>query len=125
MLELLDNLTKIVGNHDMKFGVDFQRINTAELQPVYPTGAYNFNGEYTGIPGVANTGSGIADFLANEMFSANIGTYNTTNDHRWMRSARSRLMLPTTTIGLLMASNYGSAAPMEWRRAAQKLGGRT
>lgn len=87
VLELLDNLTKIVGNHALKFGVDFQRINTAELQPVIATGAYSFTGEYTGIPGVANTGSGIADFLANEMNSATIGTANYTNDHRWVRSA--------------------------------------
>ncbi len=109
VLELLDNLTKIVGNHDMKFGVDFQRINTAELQPVYPTGAYNFNGEYTGIPGVANTGSGIADFLANEMFSANIGTYNTTNDHRWMRSAYAQddwRVTPKLTLNIGLRYDY-------------------
>ncbi|HEX3987401.1 MAG TPA: TonB-dependent receptor [Acidobacteriaceae bacterium] len=87
VLEILDNLTKIVGNHDLKFGVDFQRINTSELQPVIATGAYNFTGEYTGIPGVANTGSGIADFVANEMNSATLGTARSTNDHRWMRSA--------------------------------------
>lgn len=87
VLEILDNLTKIVGNHALKFGVDFQRINTAELQPVIATGAYNFTGEYTGIPGVANTGSGVADFLANEMNSATLGTARFTNDHRWMRSA--------------------------------------
>ncbi len=87
VLEILDNLTKVVGNHALKFGVDFQRINTAELQPVITPGAYNYTGQYTGIPGVANTGSGIADFLANEMNSALLGIANFTNDHRWMRSA--------------------------------------
>lgn len=87
VLQLLDNVTKIVGNHALKFGVDFQRINTAELQPVIATGAYNFTGQYTGIPGVANTGSGVADFLANSMNSATIGTADYTNDHRWLRSA--------------------------------------
>lgn len=87
VLQILDNLTKIIGNHDLKFGVDFQRINTAELQPVIATGAYNFTGEFTGIPGVANTGYGVADFLTNEMNSATLGTASFTNDHRWMRSA--------------------------------------
>jgi hypothetical protein len=86
VLELLDNVTKIIGNHALKFGVDFQRINVSELQPVIATGAYTFDGKYTGIPGVANTGSGIADFLANSMDNATIGTANNTNDHRWLRS---------------------------------------
>ena len=87
VLELLDNVTRIIGNHSLKFGVDFQRINTSELQPVIATGAYNYTGQYTGIPGVANTGSGVADFLADEMNSATLGIANFTNDHRWMRSA--------------------------------------
>jgi hypothetical protein len=87
VMEFLDNLTKIVGNHALKFGVDFQRINTSELQPVIATGAYNYNGQYTGIPGVANTGSGIADFLANQQISATTGVANFANDHRWIRSA--------------------------------------
>jgi hypothetical protein len=87
VLEFLDNLTKIVGNHALKFGVDFQRVNTSELQPVIATGAYNYNGQYTGIPGVPNTGSGVADFLANEQISATTGVANYTNNHRWVRSA--------------------------------------
>lgn len=87
VLEFLDNLTKIVGNHALKFGVDFQRVNTSELQPVIATGAYNYTGVYTGIPGVANTGSGIADFLADEQNSATTGVANYANDHRWVRSA--------------------------------------
>jgi hypothetical protein len=86
VLEILDNVTKIIGNHALKFGVDFQRINVSELQPVIATGAYTFDGKYTGIPGVANTGSGIADFFANSMDNATIGTANNTNDHRWLRS---------------------------------------
>jgi hypothetical protein len=86
VLELLDNVTKILGNHALKFGVDFQQVNTSELQPVIATGAYSFDGKYTGIPGVANTGSGVADFLANSMDSATIGTANYTNNHRWLRS---------------------------------------
>jgi hypothetical protein len=87
VLEFLDNVTKVVGNHALKFGVDFQRVNVSELQPVIATGAYDYNGQYTGIPGVANTGSGIADFVANEQYSATTGVANYANNHRWVRSA--------------------------------------
>ncbi len=87
VLEFLDNITKIVGNHALKFGVDFQWVNVSELQPVIATGAYNYTGEYTGIPGVNNTGSGVADFLANEQNSATTGVANYADDHRWVRSA--------------------------------------
>lgn len=109
VLEILDNLTKIVGNHDLRFGVDFQRINTAELQPVIATGAYNFTGEYTGIPGVANTGYGVADFLANEMNSATLGTANFTNDHRWTRSVYGQddwRITPRLTLNLGLRYDY-------------------
>ena len=109
VLQLLDNVTKIVGNHAFKFGVDFQQINTAELQPVIATGAYNFTGQYTGIPGVANTGSGVADFLANSMNSATIGTANYTNDHRWLRSAYGQddwRVTPKLTLNLGVRYDY-------------------
>jgi hypothetical protein len=87
VLEFLDNVTKVVGNNALKFGVDFQRVNVSELQPVIATGAYDYNGQYTGIPGVANTGSGIADFVADEQYSATTGVANYANNHRWVRSA--------------------------------------
>ena len=109
VLELLDNVTKIVGNHALKFGVDFQRINTAELQPVIATGAYNFTGEFTGIPGVANTGSGVADFLADSMNSATIGTANFTNDHRWLRSGYGQddwRITPRLTLNMGLRYDY-------------------
>jgi hypothetical protein len=56
VLEILDNVTKIIGNHALKIGVDFQPINVSELQPVIATGGHTFDGKYTGIPGVANSG---------------------------------------------------------------------
>lgn len=121
VLELLDNVTKIAGNHALKFGVDFQRINTAELQPVIATGAYVFNGEYTGIPGVPNTGSGVADFLTNEMNSATLGTAHTTNDHRWMRSAYGQddwRVTPRLTLNLgLRYDFFGPKTEINGRQA--------
>jgi len=87
VIQILDNVTKIVGNHTLKFGVNFQRINTSELQPVTATGVYNYNGQYTGIPGVANTGSGVADFLADQQNNATTGVAKYADDHRWIRAA--------------------------------------
>jgi hypothetical protein len=109
VLEFLDNVTKIVGNHALKFGLDFQRVNTAELQPVIATGAYNYTGEFTGIPGIANTGSGIADFLANSMNSATIGVANFTNDHRWLRSGYAQddwRITPKLTLNVGLRYDY-------------------
>jgi hypothetical protein len=109
VLELLDNVTKIVRNHALKFGLDFQRVNTAELQPVIATGAYDYTGEFTGIPGVANTGSGIADFLANSMNSATIGTANFTYDHRWLRSGYAQddwKITPKLTLNMGLRYDY-------------------
>ena len=112
VLELLDNVTKIVGNHALKFGLDFQRINTSELQPVIATGAYNYTGEYTGIPGVPNTGSGVADFLADEMNSATLGIANFTDNHRWMRSAYGQDdWRVTTRLTLNMGLRYDYFGP--------------
>jgi hypothetical protein len=86
-LQILDNVTKIKGNHSLKFGVDFQRIDFYTLAPTYARGYYNFNGQYTGIPGVSYTGSGIADFLTDQMQSASITNVEGYDDQRWLRAA--------------------------------------
>ena len=70
--QLLDNVTKTAGNHSIKFGIALQNIRVLFLQPPTSRGAYSYSGTYTGIPSVSNTGSGIADFLADQMGSASI-----------------------------------------------------
>jgi hypothetical protein len=54
--QILDNVTKIWGNHSIKAGLDFQSIRIRFLQPPSPRGNYGFNGQYTGIPGQSFTG---------------------------------------------------------------------
>ena len=85
--QILDNVTKVVGNHTLKAGVNFQRIRFSTSQPTQPRGTYNFNGQYTGKQGTANTGYGLADFLTNNMNNAAISNVFTSDDVRYNRSA--------------------------------------
>lgn len=84
--QILDNVTKVIGNHTLKGGVDIQRIRFDTSQPPEARGTYNFTGVYTGQSGVANTGYGIADFLTNNMNSASISNVFNTSDVRFNRS---------------------------------------
>lgn len=84
--QILDNLTKIIGNHSLKFGVDFQSVRFATLQPPFPRGTYSFNGLYTSDLGASFTGYGVADFLANQNNYAQLSNETTTNDTRWYRA---------------------------------------
>ena len=87
VFQILDNVSKVKGNHTLKFGVNFQHIRFSTEQPTQPRGTYTFNGTYTGLPGVSNTGWGVADFLTDQMNSAAISNLFNTDDARWVRSA--------------------------------------
>ena len=85
--QILDNLTRIIGTHSIKFGVNFQSIRFRTLQVIAPLGSYTYTGLYTGNLGAANTGFGLADLLANQMNSASLSTLSQFNDDRWYRAA--------------------------------------
>lgn len=85
--QILDNLTKVVGNHSLKFGVDLQSIRISALSPPAPRGFYTYSGRFTSNKGASFTGYGVADFLADQMFSGNISDEITTNFARWYRAA--------------------------------------
>ena len=91
VFQVLDNVSKIKGNHALKFGVNFQHIRFSTEQPTQPRGTYTFNGLYTSDPAntnpnTVNSGYGVADFLANQMNSAAISNLFNTDDVRWDRS---------------------------------------
>lgn len=66
--QILDNVTKVHGNHTFKAGVGYQNFRIYFLQPPNPRGSYNFNGSYTGVTGSSGpTGFGVADFLMDQM----------------------------------------------------------
>ena len=84
--QILDNVTKVVGNHSLKAGVDIQRIRFSTSQPTQPRGTYRFNGQYTSQQGTPNTGFGVADFLTNNMNSSSISNVFTSDDVRFNRA---------------------------------------
>ncbi|MGD0890979.1 MAG: TonB-dependent receptor [Terracidiphilus sp.] len=65
--QILDNLTKVAGNHSLKAGVSYQNIRFATLQPQEPRGQYDFNNRGTSQPGNGNSGYGVADFLLDQI----------------------------------------------------------
>jgi hypothetical protein len=84
--QILDNVSKTIGNHSLKAGVSFQRIRFSTAQPTQPRGTYNFTGVYTSQSGVANTGYGVADFLLNQMNTSAISNVFNTDDVHWDRA---------------------------------------
>ena len=87
VFQILDNVTKIEGNHSLKFGVDFQSIRFSTLQPPYPRGTYSFNGLYTSNLGASFTGYGVADFLADQNNYAQLSNEFINGDAHWYRAA--------------------------------------
>jgi len=87
LFQILDNLTLIRGNHSLKFGAAFQNIRSSSLSPPTSRGAYTFYGRYTGDTAVTTvTGSPVADFISDQIYSGSIGNETTENFARWYRA---------------------------------------
>jgi Carboxypeptidase regulatory-like domain len=82
VFQILDNVTKIAGNHTLKAGVSFENIRFSTLQPQQSRGSYTYNGTYTSNLGAANTGFGLADFLLDMQNSAGLSNEVTNGDQR-------------------------------------------
>ncbi len=82
--QILDNVSWTLGNHSLRLGVSYQSIRSLVLEPPSSHPAYTYNGSETAQPGVANTGSGIADFLTNNMSNGSIGPSGTYNDAQFI-----------------------------------------
>jgi hypothetical protein len=87
VFQILDNVTKIRGNHSLKFGVSFQSVRFSTLQPPYPRGTYSFSGLYTSNLGASFTGYGVADFLADQNNGANLSNEFLNGDAHWYDAA--------------------------------------
>lgn len=81
--QILDNITKIAGNHTLKAGVSYQNIRFSTLQPQEPRGTYTYSGAGTENPANStNTGYGLADFLLDSQNSAQLSNAVTNGDQR-------------------------------------------
>jgi hypothetical protein len=89
VLQIIDNVSKVWGTHSVKFGVNLQHIRFYGLQPPDGIGSQSFNGTYTADPGQPTvvTGSGIADFLLDDMNSSNLNSVTPTTNLRWYEAA--------------------------------------
>lgn len=85
--EFLDNLTKIMGSHSLKFGVQLQSVRFPFSSPPNGRGTYHFTGYFTSHPGQSNTGFGVADLLLNQMDSATVPQFQHLDFSHWTRAA--------------------------------------
>ncbi|MGC1784755.1 MAG: carboxypeptidase regulatory-like domain-containing protein [Acidobacteriaceae bacterium] len=85
--QILDNVTKLIGNHSIKFGVELESLRFNFSQPVAGHGQYGFTGLYSSNPGISFTGFGVADFLTDQINSATLSPLGTVSDSRWYRAA--------------------------------------
>jgi hypothetical protein len=84
VFQILDNVTKIWGNHSVKFGASFQNLRFSYLYAPASLGQYYYStGQFTGLPGVSFTGNGVADFLANQSNYADIANAPNIIDEQW------------------------------------------
>ncbi|MGH9599667.1 MAG: carboxypeptidase regulatory-like domain-containing protein, partial [Terracidiphilus sp.] len=73
-----DNLTRIVGRHEFKFGGEYNHLMSNIIQPAYPRGWFQWNGEYSDIPNASSGDNGMADMVltpvaANSYYALNGG----------------------------------------------------
>ncbi|MGI4830626.1 MAG: carboxypeptidase regulatory-like domain-containing protein [Janthinobacterium lividum] len=88
VLQIIDNVNKQLGRHTLKAGINFQHVRFYGLQPPNGIGYQNFNGTYTENPAdkVNISGSGLADYLLNEMNNSGLSTVAPFTDLRWYYS---------------------------------------
>jgi hypothetical protein len=115
VVQILDNVSKQIGNHALKFGVDFERIRVQTDQPVDPKGTLNFSGKFSQDPmNTGNTGFGAADMLLDNMDTASIANIFTSHDQRWYRAAYAQDdWKASSKLTLNMGIRYEYTQPIE------------
>jgi hypothetical protein len=71
--QLTDSVTKIYGKHTFKMGIEWQHVKFSTLQPPWSRGEFDYNGDYTEIPGLDSGNTGRADFLLSPIASSVAG----------------------------------------------------
>jgi len=81
--QIIDNITKIAGNHALKAGVTYQNMRFSTLQPQESRGEYDFGTGTTSNPAnSSNTGYGVAAFLMDQVNWAGLSNAVTNGDER-------------------------------------------
>lgn len=118
--QILDNVIKTLGNHSLKVGVSFQALRVFDRYAPAPLGQYFYGNVFTGAPGVNYTGYGVADFLADQMDSADISTSPPFRDSQWYDSAYFQDDWKVTrTLTLNLGLRYDHYEPYKERNGDQ------
>ena len=80
--QILDNVTKIWGNHSVKFGASFQAVRFYYIYAPADLGQYHWNGQFTS-DSDPNTGNAVADMLVDQENYAQISVSPNVNDAQW------------------------------------------
>jgi hypothetical protein len=90
VIEFIDNVSKIWGNHSFTIGANIQHTRFYGLQSANSTGYQGFKGTYTGDPGDVSgaiTGAGLADFELDLENYAGLNSTTPVTDLRWYNAA--------------------------------------
>jgi len=72
--QVTDDFSKVYGSHSFKVGIEYQHVVFNTLQPAYSHGQFDYNGNFTDIPGNNSSTTGIAQFLLPPIAPQNGGT---------------------------------------------------
>jgi hypothetical protein len=61
--QVVDDLSKVYGQHGFKVGIEYQHVVFNTLQPAYSHGQFDYNGTFTDIPSNNGKTTGIAQFI--------------------------------------------------------------
>jgi hypothetical protein len=61
--QITDDVTKILGKHTFKMGIEWQHVKFSTLQPPWSRGEFDYNGDYTDVPNSSIGNTGRAEFL--------------------------------------------------------------
>ncbi len=61
--QVVDDFSKIYGNHSFKMGVEYQHIVFNTLQPAWAHGQFDYNGSFADVPSHNGSTNGIAQFV--------------------------------------------------------------
>ena len=115
VFEYEDNLTKIFGRHEFKFGGQYDHMMSDIVQPAYPRGYFVYNGIYTDIPNAGVSENGMGDMLvtptqANSYYSTNGGISTATDEMGGLSSFEGSNFAQTNVhspyIGLYLQDNW-------------------
>lgn len=112
--QIIDNVTKIWGNHALKAGVSFQNIRFSTLQPQDSRGYYNYrSGQTAGFDAqgnqLGNSGSPLGSFLLDRQNDAGLSNEVTNGDQRSNNAAYFQddwRLTPSLTVNLGLRWEY-------------------